>query len=362
MAPGPLLEVIGLSKWYDLGGRTFSRAGSYLKAVNDVSFSLAPREVLGIAGESGSGKTTIGRAVLRLIMPTAGIIRFLGEDITRCRRARLRRFRRHAQIVFQDPFASLDPKMTIERIVAEPLQAQGLLRSRRSRRDQAAALLETVALGSEYLDRRPHEISGGQRQRVGIARALSVGPELLVADEPTSALDVSIQAQIINLLEDMKERFGLGMLFISHDIAVMGHLADRIAVVYLGRIMEIGPKRALLNQTRHPYTEALLSAVPEPGSRRLERVVLTGDAPNAVDPPVGCLFRGRCRYAVAECGRELPELRAVGPDHYTACIRDDIFDTPRNAKGAAVVARAAPHRAAPHGAVNVPGLRATEVK
>ena len=252
MAPDLLLDVVGLSKWYALGGGAFSRASAHLKAVNDVSFSLAPREVLGIAGESGSGKTTIGRAVLRLIEPTSGIVRFRGEDILHFTRRELRRFRRRAQIVFQDPFASLDPKMTIERIVAEPLAAQGLLPSRRARRERVAALLETVALGTHYLDLRPHELSGGQRQRVGIARALSVSPELLVADEPTSALDVSIQAQIVNLLEDLKDRFGLAMLFISHDIAVMYHLADRIAVVYLGRIMEIAPKRALLGRPRHP--------------------------------------------------------------------------------------------------------------
>lgn len=357
MATEPLLDVIRLSKWYDLGGRSYLQARKHLRAVNDVSFSLSPREVLGIAGESGSGKTTIGRAVLRLIKPTSGTIRFRGEDITGYTRAGLRHFRRHAQIVFQDPFASLDPKMTIERIVAEPLQAQGLLPSGRVRRERVVELLETVALGSEYLDRRPRELSGGQRQRVGIARALSVGPELLVADEPTSALDVSIQAQIVNLLEDMKERFGLAMLFISHDIAVMDHLADRIAVVYLGRIMEIAPKRALLTRTRHPYTEALLSAVPEPGPRRRGRIVLTGDAPNAIDPPAGCLFQSRCRYAVAECRRELPELRPVGPGHYTACIRDDIFDTPRNAKGDALMARVASETA-----LNVPELRTTEVK
>jgi len=356
MAADPLLEVVGLSKWYHVGGSTFSRAGASLKAINDVSFSLAPREVLGIAGESGSGKTTIGRAVLRLIEPSSGIIRFRGEDILRFTHRELRRFRRHAQIVFQDPFASLDPKMTIERIVAEPLQAQGLIHSRRVRRERAAALLETVALGTHYLDVRPHELSGGQRQRVGIARALSVSPQLLVADEPTSALDVSIQAQIVNLLEDLQDRFGLAMIFISHDIAVMCHLADRIAVVYLGRIMETAPKQAMIGQPRHPYTEALLSAVPEPGRRRPQQPMLAGETPNAINPPPGCLFRNRCRHAIAECAARLPELRLVGPDHYTACIRDDIFP-PARATSAPIISSRAARFAAPE----APGLSAINV-
>ena len=322
----PLLEVDGLRKWYELRGGIIPRVTGHVKAVDDVSFALAPREVLGIAGESGSGKSTIGRCVLRLIEPTAGRIMFLGEDISHYDARALKAFRRHAQIVFQDPFASLDPKMTIEETVGEPLRVQGMIRSRAERRERVAALLETVALGTEYLDRLPHELSGGQRQRVGIARALSVGPDLLIADEPVSSLDVSIQAQIINLLEDLKDSLGLTMLFISHDLAVMAHLADRIAVVYLGRIMEIAPKRDLLNRTRHPYTEALLSAVPEPGSEQRHRIVLEGDVPNSIDPPSGCVFRTRCRYAQAECAVERPDLRMVGPGHFTACIRDDILE------------------------------------
>jgi peptide/nickel transport system ATP-binding protein len=320
----PLLDVQSLRKWYPVGGGLLSKPRAQVRAVDDVSFTLKPREVLGIAGESGSGKTTIGRAVLRLIEPTAGEIRFRGEDISRYSQRDLKLFRRHAQMVFQDPFASLDPKMTVEEIVSEPLQVQGLLGSRRARRDRVTELLETVALRADYRERFPHELSGGERQRVSIARALSVGPELLVADEPVSSLDVSIQAQIINLLEDLRDRLGLAMLFISHDIAVMHHLSDRIAVVYLGRIMEIAPKRDLLTQTRHPYTEALLSAVPEPGRKRRQRIVLSGDVPNSIHPPSGCVFRTRCRYAIPECGAERPKLRAVAPDHYTACIRDDV--------------------------------------
>jgi len=321
----PLLDVQDLRKWYPLTGGFLPRVKGHVKAVDGVSFTLQPREVLGIAGESGSGKSTVGRCVLRLIEPTAGEIRFRGEPIGGYDARALKAFRRHAQIVFQDPFASLDPKMTIEEIVGEPLQVQGMVASRAERRDRVAGLLDTVALGTEYLDRLPNELSGGQRQRVGIARALSVGPDLLVADEPVSALDVSIQAQIINLLEDLKDRFGLAMLFISHDIAVMAHLADRIAVVYLGRIMEIASKRALLTRPRHPYTEALLSAVPEPGMDQRQRIVLEGDVPNSIDPPSGCVFRTRCRYAKADCAHERPALRMAAPDHFTACIRDDIL-------------------------------------
>ena len=326
--PCPLLDVRGLRKWFELRGGLIPRVRAHVKAVDDVSFTLDAREVLGIAGESGSGKSTIGRCLLRLIEPTAGQVLFRGEDVGGYSPQKLKEFRRHAQIVFQDPFASLDPKMKIDEIVGEPLRVQGLVSSRAERRDRVAALLETVALGAGNLDRRPHELSGGQRQRVGIARALSVGPDFLVADEPVSSLDVSIQAQIVNLLEDLKESLGLAMLFISHDIAVMAHLADRIAVVYLGQIMEIAPTRMLLNRPRHPYTEALLSAVPEPGARRRKRIVLEGDVPNSIEPPSGCVFRTRCRYALPECAGERPQLRKVDSGHFTACIRDDILDRP----------------------------------
>jgi len=215
--------------------------------------------------------------------------------------------------------------MSIADIVAEPLDVQGMAGGARERRERVLELLDMVALGPEYADRRSHELSGGQRQRVGIARALSVGPALLVADEPVSALDVSIQAQIVNLLDALKRRLNLSMLFISHDIAVMDHLSDRIAIVYLGRIMEIGPTRELIDNPRHPYTEALLSAVPEPGVKRRERIVLTGDVPNPADPPSGCVFRTRCRHVLPACAAEPPPLRVVGPEHHTACIRDDLF-------------------------------------
>jgi oligopeptide transport system ATP-binding protein len=321
----PLLDVRGLRKWYDIRTGVIPRVTGQVRAVDEVSFTLRPREVLGIAGESGSGKSTIGRSVLRLIEPTSGEIRFGGRDIARLDRRELRLFRRQAQMVFQDPYGSLDPLMTIGDIVAEPLDVQGLISGPRRRRERIHELLDMVALDPAYADRRPHELSGGQRQRVGIARALSVGPQLLVADEPVSALDVSIQAQIVNLLIDLKERLNLAILFISHDIAVMDHISDRIAIVYLGRIMEIGPTEALITAAQHPYTEALLSAVPEPGFERRQRIILQGDVPNATDPPSGCVFRTRCRYALPACAGAVPPLRSVAPDHFTACIRTDIL-------------------------------------
>jgi oligopeptide/dipeptide ABC transporter ATP-binding protein len=323
-AASPLLEVRELRKWYPIRAGIIPRLRGQVRAVDGVSLTLRPGEVLGIAGESGSGKSTIGRCVLRLIEPTSGEITFAGSDITRLDRHALRLFRRKAQMIFQDPYGSLDPLMTIEEIVAEPLDVQGLARGA-ARRQRVLELLDLVALGPEYLDRKAHELSGGQRQRVGIARALSVGPELLVADEPVSALDVSIQAQIVNLLDELKQRLNLAMLFISHDIAVMDHLSDRIAIVYLGRIMEIGPTRDLIDTPRHPYTEALLSAVPQAGLKRGPRIVLSGDVPNPADPPSGCAFRTRCRYALPACAAARPPLRAVSAEHHTACIRDDVF-------------------------------------
>jgi len=322
----PLLDVRDISKSYEIRRGLFPRVVGRLKAVDGVSFELPPREVLGVAGESGSGKTTLGRLILRLVDPTAGQVLFHGHDVMRMSARELKLFRRRTQIVFQDPFGSLDPRMRIVDIVGEPLEIQGLVRGARGRRDRVVQLLETVALGSEFLDRRPHELSGGQRQRVGIARALSVGPELLIADEPVSALDVSIQAQIVNLLDDLKQQFGLAMLFISHDLAVMDHLSDRIAILYMGRIMEIGPKRDLLANVRHPYTRALLSAVPSSGPRRSKRIVLSGDVPNPTNPPSGCTFRTRCPYALADCAQQRPPLRQVGSRHFTACIRDDLPD------------------------------------
>ncbi len=326
VATEPLLVVENLRTWFEIRRGVIPHVAGAVRAVDDVSFTVRSKEVLGLAGESGSGKSTIGRSVLRLIEPTSGRVLFGGEDVRTLGPEALRRFRRKAQIVFQDPFASLDPKMTVEEIVAEPLQVQGLYSVPRTRRDRVVSLLESVGLSTEFLPRKPDQMSGGQRQRVVIARALAVDPLFVVADEPVSALDVSVQAQIINLLEDLRERLGLAMLFISHDIAVMEYLSDRIAVIYLGRLMEVGPSEELCRNPKHPYTEALLSALPDPDpSRRGKRVLLSGDIPSPANPPSGCVFRTRCPYAKPECGREVPPLRAVAPDRYVACLRDDVL-------------------------------------
>jgi oligopeptide/dipeptide ABC transporter ATP-binding protein len=321
----PLLEVRGLRKWFDARSGPFGGARQQVRAVEDVSFEVRQGETVGLVGESGSGKTTVGRCILRLMEPTAGEIRFEGRDIAGLPERALRAFRRQAQPIFQDPFASLNPRMRSEEIIAEPLIVHGLIRGRAARSAKVAELMGLVGLAPEMMRRYPHEFSGGQRQRVGIARALAVGPKLIVADEPVSALDVSIQAQIVNLLRDLKRRLGLTMLFIAHDLAVVEYLSDRIIVVYLGRIMEIGPSRDLCARPLHPYTEALLSAVPtvDP-ERKSRRIVLTGDIPSPIHPPSGCVFRTRCPYAIADCAREVPALREVAPGRLKACIRDDV--------------------------------------
>ena len=322
----PLIEIEKLRKWFPIMRGLIPKPVAHVKAVDDVSFSIGQHEVLGIAGESGSGKTTIGRTLLRLVEPTSGEIRFRGKSVTELGADALRLFRRKAQIVFQDPYGSLNPRMTVEAILSEPLRIQGLCKDAAERRDRVVELLETVAMSSEYLRRRPNALSGGQRQRIGIARALAVEPEFVVADEPVSALDVSIQAQIINLLEDLKRRLGLSLLFISHDIAVMEYISDRIVVVYLGKLMEIGPTAEICSNPKHPYTEALLSAVPSPDlARKGKRIVLEGDVPDAINPPSGCVFRTRCPYAVDACAHAIPPLKEVGPGHLASCIRDDIL-------------------------------------
>ena len=321
----PLLEVRNLCKRFEVRRGGLRRIAGHVHAVEGASFTIDRKEVLGLAGESGSGKSTVGRLLLRLIEPTSGQIRFDGNDLSQLSAAELRRFRRRAQIVFQDPYGSLDPRMTVAEAVSEPLIVQHLVASQRLARDRVAELLALVAIGPEYMDRRPGELSGGQRQRVCIARALSVKPEFIVADEPASALDASIQAQIINLLANLKTRLGLAMLFISHDIAVMAHLCDRIAVLYLGRIMEIGPSFELVGRPKHPYTAALLSAVPNPDpEQRRERPLLQGEVPSPVDPPSGCVFRTRCRFAIAACASTVPPLRQIDQDRFKACLRDDV--------------------------------------
>jgi oligopeptide transport system ATP-binding protein len=319
-----LLEVRDLQKYFPVGGGLFGRGARQVKALDGVSFDVEPGEILSVVGESGSGKTTLGRTVLRLTDPTAGSIRFEGQDITRLTRRAMRPLRRRMQLVFQDPFASLNPRLTVERIVATALDIHGG-GSAAEKRERVAEMLRLVGLQPHHADRHPHELSGGQRQRVGIARALILNPSFLVADEPVSALDVSIQAQVVNLLLELKDRLGLTILFIAHDLAVVGHISDRIAVMYLGRVVEIAETATLFHAPRHPYTEALFSAapIPDPTLRR-SRILLQGDIPSPIDPPSGCAFRTRCRHALPECAAAVPPLRAVGPRHFSACIRDDI--------------------------------------
>jgi len=314
----PLLEVTGLTK-------QFPTAGGVVKAVDDVGFSMARGEVLGLVGESGSGKTTTGRAILRLIEPSSGTIRFDGADITHLDRTDLRAYRRRMQIIFQDPYASLNPRRKVKDAIGEALVIHSI-GTKADRRDRIAALLQRVGLPADAMDRFPHEFSGGQRQRIGIARALAVEPDFIVADEPVSALDVSVQAQVVNLLQDLQAELGLTVLFIAHDLAVVQYISDRIAVLYLGRVMEIASAEQLYSRPRHPYTEALLAAAPIPNpTRRNQRIPLQGDIPSPLNPPSGCVFRTRCPHAIAECATRIPPLVEVAPGHQKACIRDDIL-------------------------------------
>jgi oligopeptide/dipeptide ABC transporter ATP-binding protein len=314
-----LLCVDHLVKHFPVRGGMLGRVVGHVKAVDGVSFSIRRGEVMGLVGESGSGKTTVGRLVLRLEEATAGTVSFDGTDIFGVPATALRRIRKRMQIVFQDPYASLNPRERVHAMLGHAL-ALHRIGTPGDRTARAVALLEQVGLSAEHLGRFPHEFSGGQRQRLVIARALAVQPEFLVADEPVSALDVSIQAQVINLLDDLKEQFGLTMLFIAHDLAVVEHICDRVVVMYLGKVMEMAPSATLYARPNHPYTEALLSAVPvpEPGRRRT-RTALTGDIPSPINPPSGCVFRTRCPRAEAVCSERAPELKAVGPDHYSAC-------------------------------------------
>ncbi|MFC3835242.1 MULTISPECIES: ABC transporter ATP-binding protein [Deinococcus] len=320
-----LLDVQHLEKYFPIRGGLLSRVVANVKAVNDISFTVKRGEVVGLVGESGSGKTTAGRAILRLIEPTGGQVIFNGTDITKLSKAQMRDYRREMQIIFQDPFASLNPRMTVSDIIGEAMQIHNL-HPGKGRIDRIAELLQRVGLRPEHMRRYPHEFSGGQRQRIGIARALAVDPTFIVADEPVSALDVSIQAQVVNLMQDLQEELGLTVLFIAHDLHVVEYICDRMIVMYLGRIMEIAPSRELNTAPKHPYTEALLSAapVPDPTVKR-QRIILEGDIPSPINPPSGCVFRTRCRYAIEECAHTVPELREVSPDHFKACIRDDIL-------------------------------------
>jgi peptide/nickel transport system ATP-binding protein len=296
-----------------------------VRAVDDVSFAIYSGETLGLVGESGSGKSTIGRALLRLVEPTSGRVAYRGEDLGAAGSRRMRALRRKLQMIFQDPYASLNPKMRVRDILGEALQVHGLARGRRAQAERITELLRLVGLAPEHAARYPHEFSGGQRQRIGVARALSVEPEFIVADEPLSALDVSIQSQVINLLCDLRERFALTMLFISHDLDVVEYLCDRVVVLYLGRVMEVAPTAALFARPLHPYTQALLAASPKPDPQiPLVHVPLAGDIPSPLDPPSGCVFRTRCAHAIDACARIRPEPRDLGGGRLKACIRDDI--------------------------------------
>jgi len=315
-ARAELVRVRGLFKHFPIEG-----SEDVVRAVDGVTFEIRRGETLGLVGESGCGKSTAGRCLLRLIEPTRGEIEFEDRDVLAMSGGELRRLRREMQIIFQDPYASLNPRMKVRDIVSEPLVIHGL-GDRAERRERVAELLRKVGLDPDYMNRYPHEFSGGQRQRIGIARALAVNPKLIVADEPVSALDVSVQAQVINLLEDLQKEFSLTYLFISHGLAVVEHISDRVAVMYLGRIVEVATARELYANPLHPYTRALLSAIPVPDpTRKRERIVLKGDVPTPINPPAGCRFHTRCPEAIPECSRIDPDLREVAPGHTVACIR-----------------------------------------
>jgi oligopeptide transport system ATP-binding protein len=321
-APGtPLLQVKNLVKHFPVKGGLLKREVGKVHAVDGISFDLAAGETLGVVGESGCGKSTMGRCLLRLIEPTAGEVWFEGQNVTALGKNDLRAMARDMQIIFQDPYASLNPRMTVGAIIGEALTIHKLAPTKEAYQARIVELLETVGLSADHMRRYPHEFSGGQRQRIGIARALAVNPKLVVCDEAVSALDVSIQAQVINLLEDLQEQFGLTYIFIAHDLSVVEHISDRVAVMYLGRIVEIAPARDLYVTPRHPYTEALLSAVPIPDPTiKRKRIMLQGDVPSPINPPTGCHFHTRCPKAQhPRCSTEKPQLQQAGDGHWVAC-------------------------------------------
>ena len=317
-----LLNVENLVKSFPISGGFWGKEIASVKAVANVSFEVKKGETLGLVGESGCGKSTLGRCLIRLIDSTSGKISFQGQDITQLEGSELRNLRRKMQIIFQDPFASLNPRMTIGSVIEEPLIIHDLFSSEKDRQDRVHQLIELVGLRKEHLNRYPHEFSGGQRQRVGIARALAVDPELIVCDEPVSALDVSIQAQVINLLMDLQQKLGLTYVFIAHDLKVVEHVSTNVAVMYLGKIVEYAKAEDLYLRPQHPYTKALLSAIPVPDPRKKEaRIILTGDVPSPIHPPSGCQFHPRCPMAIDQCKSVVPTLEQKQPRHFASCIR-----------------------------------------
>lgn len=319
MAQEILLDVKGLVKHFPIKGGIFGKTVGHVKAVDGVDFFIREGETLGLVGESGCGKSTTGRVILRLLEATAGRIFFQGTDILELGKDEMRSLRRKMQIIFQDPYASLNPRMTIGSIISEAMEIHGVARGK-DKEAKVAQLLETVGLAPHHMRRYPHEFSGGQRQRIGVARALAVDPKLIICDEPVSALDVSIQAQVINLMQDLQQEFGLTYLFIAHDLSVVKHISDRVAVMYLGKIVELAEKDELYRKPQHPYTQALLSAIPLPNpALKRERIILEGDVPSPVNPPHGCHFHTRCQYAVERCRAEGPLFKDYGGEHFVAC-------------------------------------------
>ncbi len=313
-----LIEVKNLKKWFRISGGGFGKKEA-VKAVDDVSFHINKKEVLGLVGESGCGKTTCGKVILKITEPTDGSIFFEGNNITHLKKREMRNIRKKMMIIYQDPFGSLDPRMTIKAAIGEPIAVHKTA-GKKEREERVIAIMEKVGLLPDHRNRYPHEFSGGQRQRIGIARALAANPEFIVADESVSALDVSIQAQIINLIQDLQNEYGITLLFIAHDLSVIKHISDRVAVMYLGKIVEIAPKADLFDQPEHPYTQALLSAIPIPDpGRRKKGNILMGDVPSPVNPPPGCRFHPRCPRRMDICSRQMPDLKEHSPRHFSAC-------------------------------------------